>query len=94
MSEIIRFPAVDLLAVNRDQPAEVIPLPNALADELERLADAVREGAIVGAVIGALDANGDVISLHSGVNYMQRRTVITALEDAAILALIDAQDGE
>lgn len=75
--------------------AEIRQFPNATADVLEHYARLARQGVITGVVLAALGpgrlAEG-TFSACSGVNYTERRALITTLEDAAIVAMMGAQD--
>ncbi|NGM81223.1 hypothetical protein G5B47_02220 [Paenibacillus sp. 7124] len=75
--------------------AEIRQFPNEVADVLEHYARLARQGEITGVVLAALGPGRlteDVLSVHSGVNYTERRALITSLEDAALVAMMGAQD--
>lgn len=75
--------------------AEIIPFPNAVAETFESFARLARAGEVTGVVLAALGPGRlaeDTYSAVSGVNYTERRALISTLEDAATMALLYAQD--
>lgn len=77
------------------ESAEIIPFPNPIAETFEQFARLARVGEITGLVLAALGPGRlaeDTYSAVSGVNYTERRALIQTLEDAAALALLDAQE--
>lgn len=74
--------------------AEIIPFPNAVAEALESFARLARAGEVTGFVLAAIGPGRlaeDTYCACTGVNYTERRALITALEDAAIVTLVDSQ---
>ncbi|MEC0167887.1 hypothetical protein [Paenibacillus graminis] len=86
---------LDCFTLKPQVSAEVIPFPNAVAETLEHYARLARAGEVTGVVLAALGPGRlaeDTYSAVSGVNYTERRALISTLEDAATMALLDAQD--
>ncbi|MEK3836481.1 hypothetical protein [Paenibacillus sp. FSL R7-0128] len=76
-------------------PAQVIPFPNPVAETIESFARLARSGEITGVVMAALGPGRlaeDTYSAITGVNYTERRALISTLEDAATVAMLDATD--
>lgn len=68
--------------------AEIIPFPNEVADTLEHYAALARAGRVTGVVIAAVTPHAPLLE-HVGVNERELALLITELNDARILALIN-----
>ncbi|CAM2953279.1 hypothetical protein PASE110613_09265 [Paenibacillus sediminis] len=69
--------------------AEVIAFPNEIAAQLETLADRARNAEITGVIVGVIRSDGRIETISIGANLYERGTMITALQDARTVALID-----
>lgn len=74
------------------QSTEIIPFPNVVADTLEHYAALARAGHVTGVVIAALTPQGlaaEPLLEHVGLSARELSVLITELNDARLLALIN-----
>lgn len=79
---------LDCFDIVPHDPAQVIPFPNAVADTLEHYAALARAGHVTGVVIAAVTPHEPLLE-HVGVNEREHALLITELNDARLLALIN-----
>lgn len=77
--------------------AEIIPFPcvqNEIADVLYRLAERAQRGEVAGIVIGIKRSDGDIETLTNCATFADRTDIISAINDARTVALIDVNFDE
>lgn len=78
--------------MSTQQSAQIIPFPNAVADLLEHYAKLARVGVVKGVVIAATTAGPDTLLAGAGVDDRDVAALITDLQDARILRLINGEE--
>lgn len=77
--------------------AEIIPFPcaqNEIADALYRLAERAHYGHISGIVIGVKRSDGDIETLANCATFSDRTDIVSAINDARTVALVDVNFDE